>query len=306
MTYHRWMSIALVLLWTAESAARGKPELCNGSRFLVTGTLLMSADRSAPTEAIVLQDGDASLGNACPPMRARTKALRGRILMRAIWPACAGVAGPVGPIRLRAWIDARCVSLHGQLGIRRSVTWSFIARQSTCGDGVFDPGGGEECDQNRGCDSRSTCVLCRCVGSGGPSLGTPSTTLPSGEPTTTSLTTTTTTTMVIGVSFSGQVQPIFTANCALSGCHVPPGQLHLALSPGAAYASLVGVPSVQCQQFERVAPGDPDASYLIDKLLDRVSVASCFDGTGMPPGRRLSDADLGVITQWIVEGAKDN
>jgi hypothetical protein len=110
----------------------------------------------------------------------------------------------------------------------------------------------------------------------------------------------------MGVSFSREVQPIFTANCALAGCHAPPGQLRLALSVGAAYASLVGVPSIQCQQFDRVAPGEPDASYLIDKLLDRVSVASCFDGTGMPPGRRLSDADLGVITQWIAEGARNN
>jgi hypothetical protein len=67
--------------------------------------LLMSTDRSAPTEPIVLQDGDASLGNACPPIRARTKTLRGRILMRAIWPACAGVRGPVGPVRLWARID---------------------------------------------------------------------------------------------------------------------------------------------------------------------------------------------------------
>lgn len=48
----------------------------------------------------------------------------------------------------------------------------------------------------------------------------------------------------------------------------------------------------------RVAPGDPDASLLVQKL---EGAAGC--GTEMPPGARLADADLALIRAWIEAGA---
>src|SRR5262249_16939697 len=97
MTHNR-LAIGLALLWMAPSTGWGLPESCYSSRFVVVGTLLMSADRTAPSEPIILQDGEASLGNACAPIRARTKRLRRGMLVRVVWPACVGVAGPIGPV----------------------------------------------------------------------------------------------------------------------------------------------------------------------------------------------------------------
>jgi hypothetical protein len=66
------------------------------------------------------------------------------------------------------------------------------------------------------------------------------------------------------VSFSGQVQPIFTTSCTSTQCHdanVP--QAMLDLTTGASYAELVGMPSKQCTSVKLVAANDPDQSYLV-------------------------------------------
>ena len=70
------------------------------------------------------------------------------------------------------------------------------------------------------------------------------------------------------------------------------------------YASLVGVPARQCSDGRvRVAPGDPRASYLMDKLL---GVNLCF-GTKMPKTTMgLPTADIEKITAWICNGAMND
>jgi hypothetical protein len=99
------------------------------------------------------------------------------------------------------------------------------------------------------------------------------------------------------------VEAIFTRSCAGTGCHVgedePAGGLDL--SPGRAYAQLVDVPSVVVGDRMRVAPGAPDASYLLCKLS-----ADCDARRGgrMPlDGQPLGDADMATITTWIADGA---
>lgn len=106
------------------------------------------------------------------------------------------------------------------------------------------------------------------------------------------------------VSFAGDVQPILTASCAGAGCHkgVNP-QAGLDLSAGKSYASMVDVEASQCKDGrKRVLPGDPAASYLVDKMM---GVDLCF-GTGMPKLGSLPTAELETVANWICAGAQNN
>lgn len=116
-------------------------------------------------------------------------------------------------------------------------------------------------------------------------------------------------TVVVGtVSFARDVQPIFTRNCAFSGCHARPfEQEGLVLQAGEARTKTVRVPSTEMPSLFRVAPGDPDNSYLVRKLR-----GSDISGRQMPfgcnpaEGTCLSPADLALIVAWIRDGALDN
>jgi hypothetical protein len=63
----------------------------------------------------------------------------------------------------------------------------------------------------------------------------------------------------------------------------------------------MGIPSIQQPAILRVAPGDPDASYLIHKL----EGAGTITGVRMPPApaAAIDPALIVVIRQWITDGA---
>lgn len=98
--------------------------------------------------------------------------------------------------------------------------------------------------------------------------------------------------------FAGDIQPIFSARCI--GCHGAAGQAGLSLDEGAAYAALVGVTSTEVPASKRVEPGDPAASYLVEKLGPAPSV-----GDTMPLGGSLPAAELALISAWIAAGAPE-
>jgi hypothetical protein len=80
------------------------------------------------------------------------------------------------------------------------------------------------------------------------------------------------------------------------GAGAPQG---LRLDAENSYDALVGVPSSEVPGLLRVEPGDPDSSYLVQKLEGRASV-----GGRMPLGQpALPDATILVIRQWIQDGA---
>lgn len=93
-------------------------------------------------------------------------------------------------------------------------------------------------------------------------------------------------------------QQVFTPIC--TGCHSgAAAPLGLRLDEGAAFAMLVGAPSVEVPSLNRVQPGDPDASYLIHKLEGTAAV-----GARMPLNAPPLPADtIAVIRQWIANGA---
>lgn len=108
------------------------------------------------------------------------------------------------------------------------------------------------------------------------------------------------------VSFRGQVRPIFNANCALSGCHVPPfptGSQDLLTDP---YRAIVDQPALEFLQgrtVPRIDPGRPDSSYMLQKLLGTPGI----EGDRMPQGRPpLPQALIDTIRTWTSEGAPNN
>ncbi|NNJ25261.1 PSD1 and planctomycete cytochrome C domain-containing protein [Alienimonas chondri] len=89
------------------------------------------------------------------------------------------------------------------------------------------------------------------------------------------------------VEFARDVRPIFNAHC--SACHGgvrEAGDLNLIDEEAVALL---------------VTPGDPEFSYLLDRVKDP------DDETRMPPaehGPRLTDAEVATLTRWIEQGAK--
>ncbi|HEU0035402.1 MAG TPA: hypothetical protein VFQ53_32555 [Kofleriaceae bacterium] len=78
------------------------------------------------------------------------------------------------------------------------------------------------------------------------------------------------------------------------------------------YERLLELAPWQCGADSRyVVPGDPAASYLVDKIegTDLCEASPGVPSEAMPPATstfRLSDADKQLIRQWIAEGAVDN
>ena len=91
---------------------------------------------------------------------------------------------------------------------------------------------------------------------------------------------------------------VFTPIC--TACHAgstAPQGLHL--DAANSYAQLVGVPSVEQPSILRVAIGDPDNSYIIQKLEGHAATGAQMPFGGPP----LPAATIAVIRQWISAGA---
>lgn len=108
---------------------------------------------------------------------------------------------------------------------------------------------------------------------------------------------------------SGTLQPsfksiqdnVFTPIC--TGCHAgAAAPLGLRLDEGASYALLVNAPSAEAPSLLRVQPGNPNASYLIQKLEGTAAV-----GARMPLNQPALPAEtIAVIRQWITDGAAND
>jgi hypothetical protein len=91
---------------------------------------------------------------------------------------------------------------------------------------------------------------------------------------------------------------IFNPSCIVchSGANAPQG---LRLGAANSFTNLVGVASRQNSSFLRVAPGQPDQSYLIQKLEGTAS-----EGQQMPlGGPPIPQSTIDFVRQWITEGA---
>ena len=158
----RTVSIAALALAVATPVMAKKPSPCPGGRFLVAGGALVAGDSAAPHEPIVVGTTTVSVGEVCPPVTGKLTATRRGTTVKAAWRGCVGLAGPV---HLKATFDATCTVLTGTVVARRGSPKRrpFTARRSVCGDGVVDPGAGEQCD-GAGCGATSQCdARCQCL-----------------------------------------------------------------------------------------------------------------------------------------------
>ena len=94
---------------------------------------------------------------------------------------------------------------------------------------------------------------------------------------------------------------------ACTQCHTNAGRTPtggLLLIEGQSYSSLVGRPSTAKPGAVLVAPGDPDNSYLLQKL----EGASTIVGVRMPRGAGpfVTPGQLSIIRRWIELGAKND
>jgi hypothetical protein len=105
-----------------------------------------------------------------------------------------------------------------------------------------------------------------------------------------------------------EVQAILTQRCATGSCHgnasTPSAQLDL--RAGETHGELVDVDSLLCSAQQRVlvVAGDPDASYLLDKVKGDDTCGS--QRMPPPPGNALSNDEIQTITNWICAGAPNN
>lgn len=106
------------------------------------------------------------------------------------------------------------------------------------------------------------------------------------------------------VSFSSDIRPLLRQRCAV--CHVTgqePGLMSLV--PANAYDALVDQDSVQ-SELKRVAPGNPEQSYLYHKLVGSHLEAG-GEGLQMPfAAPPLNDKQIDLVRRWILEGALNN
>ena len=106
-----------------------------------------------------------------------------------------------------------------------------------------------------------------------------------------------------GANFSEIQSNVFTPTCATSGCHQGAGAPQgLRLDETNSYGLLVDVASMEVPTLDRVEPGDPDNSYLIQKL-----EGTAAQGAQMPlGGTPLPQSTIDIIRQWISDGAIDD
>lgn len=95
----------------------------------------------------------------------------------------------------------------------------------------------------------------------------------------------------------------------LRGCHqLAQAAGELSLRDADAFASLVNKTAVQAPSKIRVRPGDPEASFLWQKLNNTQGVR---EGNPMPQGegirwQRPPAAQMDLLRCWIAEGAPNN
>lgn len=93
---------------------------------------------------------------------------------------------------------------------------------------------------------------------------------------------------------------VFGAIC--TNCHFPGGPGPMPLTTAEiSYANLVNVPSIETPLL-RVAPGDPDSSYLIHKITAAPDILG--DRMPPPPEAALTRGEIESIRRWIAMGAQ--
>lgn len=105
---------------------------------------------------------------------------------------------------------------------------------------------------------------------------------------------------VLTADFQSIQDNVFTPIC--SKCHIgASAPQNLQLDAAHSYAALVSVPSSEQPAVLRIAPGDPDSSYLVRKISNTPGISGVQMPANGPP--YLPQATIDVIRQWVTNGA---
>ncbi len=91
---------------------------------------------------------------------------------------------------------------------------------------------------------------------------------------------------------------IFSKSCAFSSCHssAASASAGLQLHDEDAVSNMIDRPATQAPQTMLVAPGDPENSYLVQKMRG----FQLAEGTdSMPPGTTLCEGKIQMVEDWI-------
>jgi hypothetical protein len=111
-------------------------------------------------DGVVVAGSRVEVDSGCNSVAALITATRKATVVRAHWPRC----GSLQKVRLRGRMAApACTTMTGTLSAKHHKPVAFQAVRSTCGDGVVDPGAGEECESDVACGLGRQCVGCRCA-----------------------------------------------------------------------------------------------------------------------------------------------
>lgn len=103
-------------------------------------------------------------------------------------------------------------------------------------------------------------------------------------------------------TFTEVFDEILFQSCGFSSCHGGSAGAPFLTDAEEAYASLVDAESNAKEDAILVVPGNPDQSYLIQKLENAAGIA----GDAMPPSSPLSDETIERVRSWIEDGAQKN
>ena len=115
------------------------------------------------------------------------------------------------------------------------------------------------------------------------------------------------------VSFASIEKEIFNTTdangrAACTNCHTNAGgrtpPAGMVLLPGMAYDFIVNRPSTGKPGAIRIIPGDPDNSYLVQKLEGAPGIVGLRMPRSGPP--YLTPGQMLIIRRWILEGAQNN
>jgi hypothetical protein len=107
-------------------------------------------------------------------------------------------------------------------------------------------------------------------------------------------------------TFSSIHEDYIQPSCSFASCHAVDGFNGLDLGRSVAYRNLVGVESSRAPGVLRVAPGDPDASFLVHKI---EGTHAPEQGDIMPPGSEppaAGDCRVRRVRGWIERGAPND
>jgi Bacterial Ig-like domain len=103
----------------------------------------------------------------------------------------------------------------------------------------------------------------------------------------------------VTADFQSIQENVFTPICSPchSGANAPEGEM---LDAAHSYNSIVGVPSTEVPTVDRIKPGDPDNSYLVQKIEGAPGIV----GVQMPYHEKpLAQSTIDAIRQWVTDGA---